>query len=425
MEILNKLKFIPLALIACCLALPCAEAQEQHGWRGPNRDGTYPDTDLLKEWAAEGPELLWETLDAGKGWSSLVIVDDHLYITGMNEDESKEIFSAYTTEGEKIYSIEYGKPWHKSFPDTRTTPTIVGNKAYVISGMGEVVCIGTKKGDILWAVDGSEQFELKPGIWGTSEAPLVFDNMVIFCPGGDQTAMVALNAENGKLIWKSKSLGDVSSYVSPLLIEYNGIKQIIGFTGDNMFGIDPENGEMQWTFSDWGEDFAFKDAGKIPCNTPLFKEGKLFFCNGYDLNAYMLQLAEDGKSVAKLWKNSDLDTHHGGYVLVDGTIYGSNWINNSKGNWVAIDWNTGETQYDTAWEGKGKGSVITADNMLYCYDEKKGFVGLVPATPEKFEVISEFKITKGEGPFWAHPVINEGVLYIRHGNALMAYSIHK
>ncbi|MCG8578774.1 MAG: PQQ-binding-like beta-propeller repeat protein [Bacteroidales bacterium] len=422
---MNKLK---LSLIACtsyCLVLLSAEAQEQHGWRGPNRDGAYPDTELLKEWAAEGPELLWETLNAGKGWSSPVIVDGRLYITGMNEDESKEIFSAYTLTGEKIYTVEYGNPWNKSFPDTRTTPTIAGKKAYLISGLGEVVCIDIKKGNIDWTVDGREQFEVKTGPWGTAEAPLVFDNKVIFCPGGDQTAMVALNAKNGELVWKSKSIGELCSYVSPLLIRHNGMVQIIGISGESIFGVNPETGDMQWVFSDWGEDFAFKDAGKISCNTPLFKDGKLFFSNGYDLNSYMLQLADDGQSVTKLWKNSDLDTHHGGYVLVDGTIYGSNWINNSKGNWVAVDWNSGETKYETAWEGKGKGSIITADNMLFCFDEKKGYVGLVPVTPEKFNVISEFKITKGEGPFWAHPVINEGILYIRHGNALMAYSISK
>jgi hypothetical protein len=61
--------------------------------------------------------------------------------------------------------------------------------------------------------------------------------------------------------------------------------------------------------------------------------------------------------------------------------------------------------------------------MLYCYDERRGTVGLVRPTPEKFDVVSEFRITKGEGPFWAHPVIINGSLYIRHGNALMAYAV--
>jgi outer membrane protein assembly factor BamB len=124
-----------------------------------------------------------------------------------------------------------------------------------------------------------------------------------------------------------------------------------------------------------------------------------------------------------VWKNPDFDTHHGGYVLLDKTIYGSNWINNNQGNWIAIDWTTGETKYNTAWEGKGKGSIIASDEMLYCYDERRGTLGLVNPTSDKFEVVSEFRITKGEGPYWTHPVIKNGILYIRHGSALMAFNI--
>ncbi|MGQ1788038.1 MULTISPECIES: outer membrane protein assembly factor BamB family protein [unclassified Saccharicrinis] len=425
MKRINTLKFSFLAIIITCLAIQNINAQDQYGWRGPNRDGVYPDTKLLKEWGMEGPELLWETMDAGKGWSSPVIVDNRLYITGMNEDETKETFSAYSLEGEKIYETEYANPWNRSYPDTRTTPTIVGNKAYMVSGMGEVVCIGTKKGDIIWKVDGIAEYGAKPNRFGIAEAPLVYDDKVIFCPGGEKASMIALNRKNGDLIWKSDTLTGTTNYVSPLLIEYKGIKQIIGIVGESIFGVDPDNGEMMWSFEDWGEDKKSRGSGKTATNTPLYRDGQIFMCNGYNLNAYMLKLSDNCKSVTKLWKNSDLDTHHGGFVVVDQTIYGSNWLSNATGNWVAVDWESGETKYETTWEGKGKGSVITADGMLYCFDEKRGYVGLVPVTPEKFEVKSEFKITKGEGPFWAHPVINDGILYIRHGNALMAYSISK
>jgi len=422
---MNILKINIIAIIICCLGVETAEAQKQNGWRGPNRDGTYPDTDLLKEWAAEGPELLWETLDAGKGWSSPVMADDRIYITGMNEDETKEIFSAYSLKGEKIYSIEYGNPWNKSYPDTRTTPTIAGNKAYVVSGLCEVVCIDTKKGEIQWTVDGPKIYGAKPHRFGFAESPLVYKDKVIFCPGGDKASMIALNRKNGKLIWKSDALGSTTGYASPLLIEHNGIKQIIGLVGASIFGVDPDNGAMIWSFEEWSEKEKPDEFGKGACNTPLFRDGRIFFSNGYDMNAYMLQLSDDGKSVTKLWQNNDLDTQQGGYVVVDQTIYGSNWLTNAKGNWVAIDWENGKTRYETTWEGKSKGTIISADNMLYCIDDKKGYVGLVAANPEKFDVISEFKITKGEGPFWAHPTIYNGILYIRHGNALMAYSISK
>ena len=174
-----------------------------YGWRGPERNGEYPETGLLKEWPAEGPQLLWETLDAGKGYSSPVVVDDRIYLTGMNENQTKEILSAYTLDGKKVWQTEYGNPWKDSYPETRTTPAIVDGKAYVISGSGEIVCLNTSDGSIVWSVDGGTKYSRKTGNWGTSECPLVFDDKVIFTPSGDVAAMVALNRHNGEEIWRT------------------------------------------------------------------------------------------------------------------------------------------------------------------------------------------------------------------------------
>jgi len=77
--------------------------------------------------------------------------------------------------------------------------------------------------------------------------------------------------------------------------------------------------------------------------------------------------------------------------------------------------------YEQHW--KCKGSIISAEGMLYIYDKKNGFVGLVRANPEEFDLISGFKVDQGSVPYWAHPVIHNGNLFIRHGNALMVYDI--
>ena len=108
-------------------------------------------------------------------------------------------------------------------------------------------------------------------------------------------------------------------------------------------------------------------------------------------------------------------------MQVDGKIYGSNWLNNRAGNWCCIDWETGKKEYETEWNTKGP--IIYADDMLYCYDEAKGNLALVKATPKQFEVVSEFKIPMGTGPHWSHPVIKDGILYVRHGKSLMAFNI--
>ena len=420
----NNMKAGGLSIAFACLLCGTAVAQTPYGWRGPERNGVYPESGLLKEWPAEGPQLLWETMDAGKGYSSPVIVGDRLYITGMNEDETQEIFSAYTLDGKKVYQTAYSAPWNDTYPETRTTPAIDGDKAYVISGSGDVVCLNIQDGKIVWKVEAGKVYGRKTGNWGTSECPLVFDNKVIYTPAGDQTTMVALNKENGELIWKTTAFGDVGAYVSPLLISYKGKRQIVGSTAKHIFGVNPESGEIEWSFGEWGPSDRDAKWPNIAPNTPIFKDGKLFFCHGYNINGVMLQLADDLKSVSVVWRTDVLDTHHGGYVAVNGTIYGSNWINNNQGNWCAIDWNTGAAGYETAWQGgKGKGSIIAADGMLYCYDERRGAVALVRPNPAKFDIVSEFRITKGVGPHWAHPVIVNGVLYIRHGFALMAYKV--
>ena len=120
-----------------------------NGWRGPERNGIYPENGLLKQWPADGPALKWEVFDAGKGYSSPVVVDDRVYITGMSDDQSQEIFSAYTLDGKKLYSVPYSKPWDGQYPETRTTPTIDNGKAYLISGAGQVVCLSIANGKIL------------------------------------------------------------------------------------------------------------------------------------------------------------------------------------------------------------------------------------------------------------------------------------
>ena len=412
-------------------AFICTGAMAQvtpYGWRGPEHNGNYPDKGLLNQWPEAGPELVFETEDAGKGYSSPLVVGDKIYLTGMNEDGTKEVFQCYTLDGKKQYTVEYGNPWKQSYPETRTTPAIVDGKAYVISGMAEIVCIDIKDGKILWTVDGGTKYQRQTGMWGTAECPLVFDDKVIYTPCGNMTTMVALNRNTGEEIWKTRAIGEKSGYVSPIMIEYKGKRQIIGSTCQTVVGVNPDNGEIEWTFDDWGHRHSGGGGGRgrdnIAPNSALYKDGKIFFCHGYDINGFQLQLADDLKSVTCTWRNETLDTHHGGYVLVNGKIFGSNWINNNDGAWCCVDWNTGKTDYETKWSGgAGKGSIISADNKLYIYDERRGFVGLVNPTPEKFDVVSKFRIAKGSGPYWAHMHINNGILYLRHGEYFAAYKI--
>ena len=245
------------------------------------------------------------------------------------------------------------------------------------------------------------------------------DNKLIFTPCGNQTTMVALDKNTGETIWKSEALSDKNAYSSPILVERGGKKIIVNISGNYLFGINSDDGKMLWKHKI--SQYSGADNGDINCNTPVYHDGCIFVTSGYDDTGLMFSLSEDGNAVSLKWKNSALDTHHGNVVLANGYIYGSNWINNGNGNWVCLDWNTGQTMYETKW--KNKGSIIANDGLLYCYEEKSGNFGLVKADPKAFEVISSFKISNGKGPHWSHPVICDGRLYVRHDDFLMVYDL--
>ena len=106
---------------------------------------------------------------------------------------------------------------------------------------------------------------------------------------------------------------------------------------------------------------------------------------------------------------------------MDGGNYGNPVSAYLKKDWQVINWNTGEKMVQNK-ELCG-GAIIYADGLFYCYAERDGEVALAAASPEKFEVISKFKVPMGSKEHWARPVIDKGILYIRHGDALMAYNI--
>jgi len=421
-EAINRLRLVlVMGILLCALETVCiinVQAADWPQWQGPDRDAISKETGLLREWPEGGPRLLRSVTGIGKGFSSPSIADGVLYVTGM--EDNVEFLSAFDLTGNAKWKKEYGKAYGKSNPDARTTPTVDGDSVYVVSGTGEVVCFDAASGSIKWSVPALDKFGGKQGSWGTAESPLIVDNKVIYTPCGEKTTIVAFDKNTGQTVWASRSLNDQSGYVSPIVVERGGKKLIVTVTGNYIIGVNAENGDIEWQIK-YTEIPPPKSGNDINIVTPLYHDGRIFVTSGYDHTGVMLELSEDGASASVAWWNQDLDTHHGGVVLVDGYIYGSNWINNQNGNWVCLDWDSGETMYEKKWHNKG--SIISAEGMLYCYEEKDGNLALVKAAPEDFSIVSSFEITQGEGPHWAHPVISDGVLYIRHGDVLMAYDI--
>jgi len=159
-------------------------------WRGPDRNGVYPDTGLLKSWPEEGPELLLQIDGIGRGFSSAVATDDRIYITGLKD--SLDMLMAYDFQGELIWERSFGRAWNKSVPDSRCTPTIDNNRAYVLSGLDNLVSFNAENGDEIWSVDIHKEYGSNWDMFGVSESVLLVDDKVICTPGGDITTLIEI-----------------------------------------------------------------------------------------------------------------------------------------------------------------------------------------------------------------------------------------
>lgn len=395
-------------------------SQDLVEWRGTNRTGIYPGNNLLKSWPDEGPQLLLELKGVGVGYSSAVMYKNLLYVTGRKD--TLDFISAYDLSGQQKWQTSYGQAWSRTYPETRSTPTIENNRIYLASGMGQVSCVDAVSGKLLWMVDANSQFKGEPHRWGIAESVAISDKAVFYVTGGEETSVIALDKMDGKLLWKTKSLGGTRAYASSSIIERAGLHLLLAQTANDLMGINIDNGEIVWNYH-IVQHHAGQSGVGANTNTPLYYNNEIFLTSGYDHPAIMLSLADDGRSVAVKWTNPDFDNHIGGVVKVGNYIYGSNWVGNGGGNWMCVDWQTGKTMYDTKWLNKG--SIISADNLLYCYEEKTGNLALVNPTPDKFDIVSSFKVDKGEGPHWAHPSIYDGKLLVRHGDQLMIYNLKK
>ena len=384
------------------------QAQKNSQWRGEGRDGMYKETGLLKEWTADGPQLLWKFDGLGDGFTSAAIANEKIYITGQTDD--KLMLYVLDLKGKLIAKKEVGKEWTKNHVGTRCTVCVNDGKLYIGNSLGEIHCLDEASLNEIWKKDLLTDFDGKNIMWGMTESPLIVGDKIFATPGGTKNNMVALNKNTGALIWSSPGLGTLSAYCSPQYIGDQSVPMVVTATFQDIIAFNANTGEIVWSHPQ-------KNQRDIHPNTPIYSDGMIFSTTGYKGGAMLLRLKDGGKAVEQVWKNDEMDNQMGGAIRIGDYVYASGHQNRF---WFCVDWKTGETKYKIS--DMGECNVISADGMLYVYNTK-GEMYLLRPNPEKFDVAGKFDVTLGTNEHWAHPVIHEGVLYLRHGDTLMAYKL--
>ena len=387
---------------AWALAAPNAMGADWPGWRGTNRDGKSPDTGLLKAWPPRGPKVLWQKKNLGCGFSSAAVADGTIYTAGMIG--GRVVLHALKMTGHKKWSVRLGEGYNdRRGSGPRATPVIDEGLVYLVSGRGDIFCRRADNGKEVWKSRMSRFGGRKPQ-WGYAESVLIYKDLAIVTPGGRQ-CIVALDKKTGRKVWATSGIRDAAHYSSCIAVSYQGVPMIIQGTAKALYGVNASNGDVLWKHPWPGRNTA-------NCPTPAFSDGYVFWALGYGKGGICLKLSVNGGRVTarRAWSTRDMASHHGGYIIHDGHIYG----NNGRG-WACIELRTGRKKWYA--RGVGKGSLCYADGMLYLFAERGGRAGLAKATPQGFQMTGQFRV-RGKGPSWPHPIVIGGRLYLRYDSNL-------
>ena len=411
------MKNILILFVLILLLTASSGTTKVYEWRGPDRTGVYNESNLLKVWPAGGPKELWEVNNIGNGFGSPVFAGDNFYITG--EIDSTEFLFSYNIKGEKQWQTSLGREWMKSFPGSRSAPTIVDDLIYVGTGLGNLFCVNRANGRIVWSKDLKADFDGVLPFHGHSESALIQDEKIFWVTGGKVYNVVALNRFNGQLIWSNKAFGEPSAYNSPKLIELPTRKIMVTFSAYHLMGIDIQNGNLLWAHEqdNFPPEKRTPGNGDTHSNTVLYENGSIYYAAGDGNCGVRLKLSDDGSKITQVWRNKGFDSFMGGIVKIDDYLYG---CGTATPDLRSINASTGVL---TDSLRIGTGAIISADNMLYYYNQKGDMI-LLKFNQGIFEKVSTFKIKKGNLQHFSHPVIYKGILYQRHGSTLLAFDIH-
>ena len=392
--------------------------QDVYEWRGENRSGIYDETGLLKVWSETGPELIWEYEGIGNGYGSPIFTPDKMYIMG--EIDSVGYLFAFDYWGNLLWKTAYGKEWMVNYTGSRSAPTIIGDMIYMVSGLGNVYCLNRNTGEKIWSVDMVNELHGTFPLFGYSESVIIEDEKLFCIPGGLDTNVVALNRNTGKIIWVSKGTGERPGYNSAQIINTKKQNVLVLFTAYELLGLNTKTGELLWVHK---QDNVLPENRKLGMgdthsNTIIYDDGFIYYAAGDGNGGVKLKLTANGDSINEIWRNIYFDSYMGGIVKIGDYLYG---CGTAKKDFKSINALTGEIGSKLII---GSGAVIAADSMLYYYNFK-GDVMLITQNPLNMEVVGSFKIKKGTREHFAHPVINKGKLYVRHGNVIQAYNIKK
>ena len=403
-----------------------ASASEWPQFRGPNRDAVWNEHGLATSFATNDLRIRWRK-PIGAGWSSPVVASGKVFVTDSKlmkplAKERVHCFDEKTgaTLWEFDYPVSYPEfsfnPEHGSGPTP--TPIVEGGRVYVVGANGDVHCLKTKKGAVVWEKHLSKEYQVAE--MSCRPSPLIEGNLLILFTGARPSASVmALDKKSGKEVWKS--LDDHVSNSSPIVITAGGKRQLIVWTAQSVSSLNPATGEVYWR-----EEMVTSNNDSIP--TPVVQKNRLL------VGGLMMELDAHQAAAAILWPNSKAAASKRILSNTSTAILKGEYVYSAKssGELVCLEASSGkhvwQTTNVTTLQTGASINMTTRGDDVYLFTDRGDLIQ-AQLTPAGYREISRARLLEPTTPFfgknfaWTPPAYANRCVFARTDAEIVCASL--
>jgi outer membrane protein assembly factor BamB len=453
----RRFALVLLGLLSAAVVAESLKADDWPQWLGPQRDGVWRETGILKQFPAAGPKIVWRT-PLGAGYAGPAVAGGKVYVmdrvlpTGttnpadpFDKDQaipgSERVVCLNEKTGKILWKRAYDCPYQISYPSgPRTTPVVDGGKVYTLGAMGDLLCLDVVDGKVAWSKNLPKDYQAPVPMWGYAAHLLVDGDRLITLAGGNGSVVVALDKNTGKELWRALSAPEIG-YAPPIIVKTGGKRQLIVWHTKAVNSLNPETGAVYWSqrFPERGQ---VKAGMSIP--TPRFANGQLLVSAFYN-GALMLKLDPEQPTAEVQWriggrseKPEDTRGLHAVMatpVLKDSYIYGVG----SYGELRCLKADTGERVWMTRQPTTGGAPVRWANAFLveqdgrYFLFNELGDLIIARLSPKGYQEVSRAHILEPTNKMaafggsrlvvWSHPAFADRCMFARNDREMVCVDL--
>ena len=220
-----------LQVVLVCYALLAGDWPQ---FRGPNSDGHAVGPATPLEWS-DTQNVVWKVPIPGLGWSSPVVSDGKVFLTTAVSHDGGLSLRALALDAltgkivwdREVLAVHETPAIHAKNSHASPTPVVRDGAVFVHFGTVGMARLAASDGSVVWTTN---ELVYAP-VHGSGGSPVLQDGkLVVVCDGSAKPFVAAVDAETGKIAWKTLRSVEARishSFVTPSLVKVDGKFQVM------------------------------------------------------------------------------------------------------------------------------------------------------------------------------------------------------